>query len=191
MYHWKYYDNRWHITEKATLTWTEMTAHRKGYDNGWHITKKATLMWIKKITHWKSYDNKWYITEDATITGDLSLERPSWHELKRLLWRIAENATWNSDVRQHVYIKTCPPEIHLHTSLTCYCFASLPHFPFQHVWLCAPRMEPASIVPLSTPSKDDHLFPADHVWKEVLGVSTAWSTWLRRLLYLNFLMWFF
>jgi hypothetical protein len=34
-------------------------------------------------------------------------------------------------------------------------------------------MESASIMPLSTPSKDDHLFLADHIWKEVLGVSTA------------------
>jgi hypothetical protein len=25
-------------------------------------------------------------------------------------------------------------------------------------------MEPTSILSLSTPSKDDHLFPADHVW---------------------------
>jgi hypothetical protein len=68
MYHWKYYDNGWHITEKATLTWIKKTAHWKGYDNRWHITKKATLMWIEKITHWKGYDNGWPIIEKATLT---------------------------------------------------------------------------------------------------------------------------
>jgi hypothetical protein len=215
MYHYKYYDNIWHITEQATLTWTEKTTHWKGYDNGWHITEKATLMWIIKVTHWKGYDNGWHITENATlmwiekithwkgydnrwpITEKATLTRTEKTTLT-YHWKgyddgshIAEKATWNSDMRQHVYIKICPPEMYLHTSLTRYCFASLPHYPFQHVWILAPRMESASILPLSTPSKDGHLFPANHVWKEVLGVSTAWSKWLHRLLYLDFLMWFF
>jgi hypothetical protein len=191
MCHWKYYDNGWHITEKATLTWTKKIAHWKGYDNGWYITENAPLMWIEKITHWKCYNNGWPITEKATLT---------WTEKTTLTYRwkgyddgshIAEKATWNSGVRQHVYIKTYPLKMYLHTSLTHYCFASLPHYPFQHVWLHAPRMEPTSILSLSTLSKDDNLFPADHVWKVVLGVSTAWSKWLRRLLYLDFLIWFF
>jgi hypothetical protein len=34
-------------------------------------------------------------------------------------------------------------------------------------------MELASNLLLSTANKDDHLFYADHVWKEVLGVSYA------------------
>jgi hypothetical protein len=32
-------------------------------------------------------------------------------------------------------------------------------------------MEPAFILPLCMASKDDHLFGADHVWNEVLGLS--------------------
>jgi hypothetical protein len=35
-YHWKGYDDGWHVTEKATLTY-----HWKSY--GWHITEKATM----------------------------------------------------------------------------------------------------------------------------------------------------
>jgi hypothetical protein len=115
MYHCKYYDNRLHIIEKATPTWIEKATHWKGYDNGWHITEKATLTWTEKTTltyHWKGYDDESHITEKAT---------------------------WNSDVLQHVYIKTCPPEMYLHTSLRCYCFASLPHYPFQHVATCSPH----------------------------------------------------
>jgi hypothetical protein len=148
-------------------------------------------MWIEKITHWKYNDNGWAITTKATLT---------WTKKTTLTYRwkcyddeshMAEKATQNSGVRQYVYIKACPPEMYLHTSLTCYCFASLIHYPFQHVWLRAPRVESTSILSLSTPSKDDHLFSADHVWKEVLGVSTALPKWLHRLLYLDFLMRFF
>jgi hypothetical protein len=41
----------------------------------------------------------------------------------------------------------------------------------ENASLPTPRMEWASILPLSTVSKDDHLFGVDHVWKEVLRVS--------------------
>jgi hypothetical protein len=59
--------------------------------------------------------------------------------------------------------KDIPPKMHLHTSLTLYHFDSLMHYPLQHASLRAPRMEPASILPLSTASKDDHLFATNHV----------------------------
>jgi hypothetical protein len=52
-------------------------------------------------------------------------------------------------------------------------------------------MERASILPLSTVNKDDHLFGIDHVWKEVLGVSWQWPKWLHRLLYIDFIIWWF
>jgi hypothetical protein len=45
------------------------------------------------------------------------------------------------------------------------------HYASKNASLPAPCMEQASILPLSTASKDDHLFGADHVWKEVLGAS--------------------
>jgi hypothetical protein len=45
------------------------------------------------------------------------------------------------------------------------------HYASENASLPAPRMERASILPLSMASKDDHLFGADHLWKEVLGVS--------------------
>jgi hypothetical protein len=65
----------------------------------------------------------------------------------------------------------------LNTSLTLYPFASLTHYHIQHVWLRAPRMKPVSILSLFMVSKDDHLFGADHIWKEVLGLSKHWAKW--------------
>jgi hypothetical protein len=49
--------------------------------------------------------------------------------------------------------------------------AALTHYPRQHASLPPPRMERASILPLSTASKDDRLFDANHVWNEVSGMS--------------------
>jgi hypothetical protein len=80
-----------------------------------------------------------------------------------------------------VYIKTCPPDMCLHTSLT--------HYHLQHASLPDPRMERASILPLWSVSKAYHLFGADHVWIEMLGVSWHWLKWLCRLLYLHFINW--
>jgi hypothetical protein len=61
----------------------------------------------------------------------------------------------------------------LQTTLTQHLFiyAQPMHYASENASLPAPRMERASILPLSMASKDDHLFGADHLWKEVLGVS--------------------
>jgi hypothetical protein len=45
------------------------------------------------------------------------------------------------------------------------------YYASENASLPAPRMERVSILPLSTASKYDNLFGADHVWKEVLCVS--------------------
>jgi hypothetical protein len=61
----------------------------------------------------------------------------------------------------------------IQTTLTQHLFiyTQLTHYASENASLPAPRMERASIMPLSMVNKDDHLFGADHVWKEVLGVS--------------------
>jgi hypothetical protein len=46
------------------------------------------------------------------------------------------------------------------------------HYPLEHASLPDPRMEQASILPLWSVSKAYHLFGADYVWKEMLGVLT-------------------
>jgi hypothetical protein len=91
------------------------------------------------------------------------------------------------------YIKTCPHAMQIQTTLTQHLFiyTQLTHYASENASLPAPRMERASIMPLSTANKDDHLFGADHVWKEVLGVSWHWCKWLRRLLYIDFINWWF
>jgi hypothetical protein len=69
-YRLKGYDDEWHITKKATLTY-----HWKAY--GWHITEKATMMGdisLKRLL--------WHITKKPM--GDISLKRLPWHELKSL-----------------------------------------------------------------------------------------------------------
>jgi hypothetical protein len=53
--------------------------------------------------------------------------------------------------------------MHLQTLLT--------HHRREHASLPDPRMEQASILPLSSASKAYHLFGAEHIWKEMLGVS--------------------
>jgi hypothetical protein len=61
----------------------------------------------------------------------------------------------------------------LQTTLTHHLFiyTQPTHYALENASLPAPCMEQASILLLSTVSKDDHLFGADHVWKEVFGVS--------------------
>jgi hypothetical protein len=71
------------------------------------------------------------------------------------------------------YIKICPPAMHLHTSLTYYHFiyTLLTHYPLEYASLPDPRMEWASILLLWLAHKACHLFGANHIWKEMLGVS--------------------
>jgi hypothetical protein len=90
------------------------------------------------------------------------------------LYKDMSSRNANSDYTHHLFIYMQPT-----------------HYAFENASLPSPHMEWASILPLSTASKDDHLFCADHVWKEVLGVSWHWHKWLRRLLYIDFINWWF
>jgi hypothetical protein len=60
------------------------------------------------------------------------------------------------------YIKTCPPAIQLQTTLAHHLFiyTQPTHYASENNSLSAPRMERASILPLLTTSKNDHLFRA-------------------------------
>jgi hypothetical protein len=70
------------------------------------------------------------------------------------------------------YIKTCSG-MPLHTVLRHYLFIYmlLTHYPLQHFSLLNPRMEWASILQPWSVSKAEHLFGAEHIWKEMLGLS--------------------
>jgi hypothetical protein len=64
--------------------------------------------------------------------------------------------------------------MHLQTTLAHHLFIyTLPtHYPLENASLPYPHMEQASILPLWSASKAYHLFGADHVWKEILGLSS-------------------
>jgi hypothetical protein len=91
------------------------------------------------------------------------------------------------------YIKTCPPAMQLQTTLAhnLFIYMQPTRHASENASLPAPHMERVSILPLSMVSKDDHLFGADHVWKDVMGVSWHWWNWLCRLLYIDFINWWF
>jgi hypothetical protein len=86
------------------------------------------------------------------------------------------------------YIKICLA-MPLHTALTHYLFiyTLLTHYHFQHASLPDPRMERASILQLWSTSKVGHLFCADHIWKEILGLSWQCCEWRCKLVYLKFI----
>jgi hypothetical protein len=64
--HWKGYNDRWHVTEKAT-----MTGDWKCYSNMslkrlfWGVTEKTIL-----ACHWKGYNGRWHVTEKTMMTDD-------------------------------------------------------------------------------------------------------------------------
>jgi hypothetical protein len=90
-YHWKSYDDVWHITEKATLAWTEkpiQRCHWKGYPNvNW---KAYSDMSLKRLPWCELKSLLWHITVKATMTGNISL--------KRLWWRMTYHWKWYPNV---------------------------------------------------------------------------------------------
>jgi hypothetical protein len=61
----------------------------------------------------------------------------------------------------------------LHTALTHYLFiyTLLTQYSLEHVSLPDPRMERTSILQLWSVSKASHIFGAEHIWKDILGLS--------------------
>jgi hypothetical protein len=57
----------------------------------------------------------------------------------------------------------------------------------QHVSLPDPRMERASILQLWLESKAGNFFGAEHIWKEMLGLSWQHCEWWCKLVYLKFI----
>jgi hypothetical protein len=70
----------WHVTEKVTLTWTEkptLTYHWKGYNDGWHIIEKAMMtcdISLKRLP-WRELKSLFRdVTEKDTLTW---IEKPT------------------------------------------------------------------------------------------------------------------
>jgi hypothetical protein len=173
------------VCHQIISTFQSLNMHWQGYNEAWRVTKKATN--VKQNLQWLSVSSNHI---DFLAIQPFQCLSVSSNHLHYVVIKYAFPLCLSSTTHCRMSLYKDMP---LQTGLTHHLFIyMLPtHYPLEHASLPDPGMEWASILLLCSMSEAYHLFGANHVWQEMLGVSWHWPKWLRMcaFLYLNFINW--